>query len=499
MSSSIQTMQGEAFPQLRPRGSLIEVLRSLVGDSAQYLVGVAVMGLASMVLLPLYTRYLSQSDFGLFSLVEILALSAISISGLGFNVSYLKWFAASPSEKIPEVLGTTLWVNGIAGVVTGTALWMFLTSGVAAKGLRHDAGRFAWFLLPLILLETMQGVLLTHLRARRRPVAFSVVSAIRLVAIAVFSIWLVAARGKGLLGVFEARVLGDLGAALVAWGLTASDVSFSASLSSARSMAKYGLPVMGSSLIIMILDGAGRFFVNHYANLEQVGLYTVAVKISGVMRLSIVVPFGSAWGGLLFQIAKRPDAQVVFSKIMSYLLVLSVSIALVFSAASPVLLLILTTRQYSACLPIVPWLLFVQVITVLQYPASAGIFLGSATKWLVPIFTAGVVISLLLNRLLVPKFGGVGAAAAWLASWLMITVLMASFGQRYYPLRYEKKSLLFALSATGLVVLLGYLRGMTVGIIASSILSTIIMACAITYIWRDLLRFGIGLDATTTD
>jgi hypothetical protein len=66
-------------------------------------------------------------------------------------------------------------------------------------------------------------------------------------------------------------------------------------------------------------------------------------------------------------------------------------------------------------------------------------------------------------------------------------------------LRYEKKSLLFALSATGLVVLLGYLRGMTVGIIASSILSTIIMACAITYIWRDLLRFGIGLDATTTD
>jgi O-antigen/teichoic acid export membrane protein len=256
---------------------------------------------------------------------------------------------------------------------------------------------------------------------------------------------------------------------------------------------------MGSSLIIMILDGAGRFFVNHYANLEQVGLYTVAVKISAVMRLSIVVPFGSAWGGLLFQIAKRPDAQVVFSKIMSYLLVLSVSIALVFSAASPVLLLILTTRQYSACLPIVPWLLFVQVITVLQYPASAGIFLGSATKWLVPIFTAGVVISLLLNRLLVPKFGGVGAAAAWLASWLMITVLMASFGQRYYPLRYEKKSLLFALSATGLVVLLGYLRGMTVGIIASSILSTIIMACAITYIWRDLLRFGIGLDATTTD
>jgi O-antigen/teichoic acid export membrane protein len=499
MSTSMQTLQREVPQERQRRSSLIEVLRSLVGDSTQYLIGVAVMGLASMVLLPLYTRYLSQSDFGLFSLIEVLALGAISISGLGFNVSYLKWFAASSTEEVAEVLGTTLWVNAIAGVLTGTALWMFLSSGFAAKVLRDDAGRFAWFVLPLILLETLQGVLLTHLRARRRPVAFSMVSAIRLVAIVVFSIWLVAARGRGLLGVFEARVIGDLVAGLVAWALTASDVSISVSLASARSMAVYGLPVMASSLIMMMLDGAGRFFVNHYTSLEQVGLYAVAVKISGVMRLGIVVPFTSAWGGLLFQIAKRPDAQVVYSKIMGYLLVLSVCIALVFSAISPVFLLILATRQYSACLPIVPWLLFVQVIALMQYPASAGIYLGSATKWLLVIFGAGVGVSLLLNRLLVPKFGGVGAASAWLAAWLAITVLMASIGQRYYPLRYEKKPLLFALAATCLLLLVSYLRAGNTGIIASSILSAIVMLCGIAYVWHDLLRFGLRWNTTAAD
>jgi hypothetical protein len=49
--------------------SVVGVLLSLAGDSAQYLVGLVVMGLANMVLLPLYTRYLSPADFGLYALI----------------------------------------------------------------------------------------------------------------------------------------------------------------------------------------------------------------------------------------------------------------------------------------------------------------------------------------------------------------------------------------------------------------------------------------------
>src|SRR5207244_1584871 len=126
----------------------------------------------------------------------------------------------------------------------------------------------------------------------------------------------------------------DVLACLLLLGMIASVLSWSASLPSALSMAKYGLPVMGSALIMMILEGAGRFFLDHYGSLEQVGLYSVAVKISGIMRLLVVVPFGSAWGGLLFQIAKRPTAPKGTTKLMSYLLVASVSIAVVLSHLS---------------------------------------------------------------------------------------------------------------------------------------------------------------------
>lgn len=495
IANGIAALRSDPFAPGEESSGLAAVMLSLLGDSTQYLIGVAVMGLANVFLLPIYTRFLSPSDFGLYALVELLALTLISVSGLGFPVSYLKSFAASGPGEVSKALGTMLWANGLAAAVTGTALSLFLAGPWSASLMRGDSRRFAWLLAPLILLESLQGVLLTHLRAKRRAASFSWASAIRLFAIAALSIWLVVGRREGLLGVFAARVAGDAVACLVLWAMTASELSFSASLASAWSMAKYGLPVMGSALIMMILDGAGRFFLDHYGSLEQVGLYSVAVKISGIMRLLVVVPFGAAWGGLLFQIAKRPRAPLIYSKLMSYLVVASVSAAIVLSLFSPLFLRILATRQYSGSLSSVPWLLLVQAAAVLQYPSSVGLYLGSATRWLPPIFSCGIFASFLLNRLLVPSFGVLGAAWAWLGAWVVITFLMAYVGQRHYPLHYEKKPFLIACAPCVLLLAvsrLGLLAGRAGGILVPAILSTVIVAGAIGYVWDDLRTLGAG-------
>jgi O-antigen/teichoic acid export membrane protein len=431
--------------------SVAGVLLSLASDSAQYLVGLVVMGLANMVLLPLYTRYLSPADFGLYALIEVLVLGLISIASLGFNVSYLKWFAESEPAEHPGLLSTALWANGLAGTIAGAALSFFALSSQGTKVLGGDASSVALWLLPLILFETLQNVFLTHLRAKRRAFAFSAVSVIRLVIVAGLSIWLVAGRGLGLVGVFEARVLADLCALLVMWAISASDVSLKAVLTFALPMTKYGLPVVGSSLIMMALDGLGRFFLNHYDSLQDVGLYAVAIKISGLMRMLIVVPFGGAWAGLLFQIAKKPNAKIIYSKLFSYVLVLSIAIALVLSVLSPLLLAVFATKEYADSLPLIPWLLLVQVAVVLQYPASVGIYIGSATKWLIPIFTSGLILSIVLNWLLVPRFGMLGAALAWLGAWIFITTLMSIIGQRYYALHYDWRPLLLVTGLCALV------------------------------------------------
>jgi O-antigen/teichoic acid export membrane protein len=196
---------------------------------------------------------------------------------------------------------------------------------------------------------------------------------------------------------------------------------------------------------------------------------------------------------LVFQIAKKERAPIIYSKLLSYLLVLSISVALVLSLFAPLLLHLLATREYSASLVCIPWLLLVQAAAVLQYPSSVGIYLGSATRWLLPIFFCGILVSFLLNRLLIPKFGILGAAWAWLGAWVVITVLLAWVGQRHYQLKYEARPFLIAFFAC--VVVLGASRwGLLItrngGILAPAIVSVVILVGAVGYVWDDLRTLG---------
>jgi len=157
------------------------------------------------------------------------------------------------------------------------------------------------------------------------------------------------------------------------------------------------------------------------------------------MRILVVAPFGIAWGGLLFQIEKRGDAQFIYSKLMGYILLLAVSVAAILSLLSPALLRIFATPAYEASLSVIPLLLLVQAIAVMQHPATIGIYLRSATKWLIGVISIGFGVDLLLNRLLVPAHGMVGASIALLVAWFFMISLMALVSQKYYPLRFEWK------------------------------------------------------------
>jgi O-antigen/teichoic acid export membrane protein len=473
-------------------------LVALAGDSFQYLIGLSVMGLANMVLLPLYTRYLDPAEFGLYALVEVAVLGLIAVAGLGFNVSYLKWYADAENRSVPVLLGTMLWANGLTAILLGTALSVLVTSHSGVEVLGAPTHRFAWLILPWVLLEALQTVFLTHLRARRRAAAFSLSSVVRLVAIAVFSTWLLMVKGSGLPGIFWGRVLGDAVGLAVLVGLCLRDVTFGLSFDAGLSMMRYGFPVVASSLLMMALDASGRYFVKDYGGLDQVGLYAVGIKISGLMRILIVGPFAAAWGGLLFQIAKQPNARFIYSKLFSYVAVLASAIAIIISLISPALLSIFATPQYAGSLGVIPLLLLVQATAILIYPASVGIYLGSMTRWLIPVFLAGVGVNIVLNRVLVPRYGMYGSAWAWLAAWVLMTTLIGWVGQRYFPLRYEWKPLALCGALWGTGLLLHRLGPSTINLQAVVFNCGIcvgVLLIAVTFLFFDLRRSRVEFDS----
>jgi hypothetical protein len=92
-----------------------------------------------------------------------------------------------------------------------------------------------------------------------------------------------------------------------------------------------------------------------------------------------------------------------------------------------------------------------------------------------------------------------GVAWAWLAAWIVITILMSCIAQYYYAVRYEYKPLIISLGLCGLVFLgLSTLPEFSraQGLILPSILSALIVLCAAVYLYLDVRRtrteFGTG-------
>lgn len=441
-----------------PADGFSRTLTDLLGDSAQYFVGLVVMGLTNTVLLPLYMRYLGPRDFGLYALLEVTALGLIVVAGLGFNVSYLKSFADSGDPAVSTLLGTMLIAGGLSAAVGGLALAVFMRSSFGSHVFGREAGRFAGLITLLVLFETLETLFHTHLRAQRRPTAISVASVLRLFGVAVFSILFIVVQHRGLIGLFGGRVLGDvvaLGANVVC---CRRDLAIAFSKRAMASMLQYGTPLVAIGLMQLGLDGTGRYLVDHYGTLEQVGLYTAGIKISNLMRILLVAPLGAAWGGMLFQIGKQQNAQFIYSKLFSYIFFISAVVAIALALLTPTLFVIFTGPAYRGATTLVPWLLLVQVASILQCPASVGIYVGNATRWLFPIYSAGLAAEFGVGRILVPHYGMFGAAWSWLLGWSLISVLTAWVGQRFYKLRFEWKSIGLSILLLSAVPMTRYLN-----------------------------------------
>ena len=428
-----------------PARGFRHAIRSMLADSAQYLVGLALLSLASVALVPLYTRQLTPAEFGVYALVDVSVLGLLTIASLGLNVAYLKWFAVAKPSEVPALFSEMLLAGGVAAAILGAAFSLLLRVPLGSHWFGIPTRGFAWILFPIVVVETLETLLLAHIRALRRSIAFCAACAVRLFAVVGASLWYLLVEHRGLTGVFLGRAVGDVAGVSVLLVMCAPAFRLSSSWKRIARMVRFGLPLVFSALMATLLDAAGRYFLDHYGSLAEVGMYALGTKLSGLVRVVLVAPFGVAWGGVMFQIAKEKNARTIYSKLLGYVFLVGVVAAVVTDLFTPALLTVFATPAYFGARRIVSVLLLAQAVAMVQYPASIGIYLRDWTRAFAPIYGGAFLLDLAMNCLLVPRFGISGAAFSWLIAWTALVLGTAVVSQLLYPLRYEWKP--FALAA----------------------------------------------------
>jgi O-antigen/teichoic acid export membrane protein len=427
-SQSVRKIQSE------PIGA---TLVSLLSDSAVYLMGAVLIGLGSIVLVPLYTRTLGPREFGVYALVDITVLLVVTVTTLKMDVSYLKWFADIGPSRHGILLGSMLLTGLVMSAVGGSALFVFVRSRAGVQWLQQSTNDLAWTLVPIVILENLQALLLTDLRARRKPWQYSCVAIVRLLGVVAASLYFLSVKQMGLYGVFLGRLVGDVAAFLPLTAFCARLIIFRVTPSLIRPMIWFGLPLVWSVFAVMFQDASGRYFLSRYGSLEQVGFLGAAVKIGAVFQMLIANPFGIAWGGVLFQVAKQSQARIIFSTIFNYVCLLTLGSALILSLFGSTLFHIFAPPSFYPAMVILPLIFLVRSMSVIEQPASTGVYVSGRTDLLAISYTVALVTNLVLLRVLVPGYGLVGTGVAWLSGAAVVPVLFLCFGQSRYRLHFR--------------------------------------------------------------
>lgn len=405
---------------------------TLVGDSLIYLIGAGLVGAGNVVLLPLYTRCLDAAHFGAYALLDVSILIVVMIAQLGFGITYLKWFADLDRSRHGELLGSVAAVTLVTGVICG----ILLSAGVRYSAFWTPmAGRWGlWSLFAIVPIESVQGILLADLRARRRSILFCAAAATRLLIMAGASVWFVQFQRLGITGILLGRAIGGaIGVAMLAL-LSLPFAAPAINLSLIRGMLIYGLPLVWSALVGVGLDASGRYLLARFTTLEEVAIYTVALKISALMQVGFLQPFGTAWSSIMFQIARDKAAPASITRILGHAFVFGMIVAATISIVAPLILPLFGKALYARAASLVPLLLLPSAFRILEYWSSAGLYISSQTGMLAAASTAGALLNIGTLLLFAPSLGAFGAALAWILS-LSITICgNAWLSKRYYRL-----------------------------------------------------------------
>ncbi len=450
MKTFVMDIEGDPHA---PLSRFPSILRALISDSFIYLVGSAISGLAGFALVPLYTRTLHPDEFGIYALVDVTILIFCLVTQLKLDVAYLKTFADLSESRRTELVSSVIITTSSFAIVGGAILAFLALSPLGATIFQTKDQSFTWMLLPIVVFENLFGILLSDQRARRKAATYCTSTILRLLATVVSSVWFLSVQHMRLYGLFAGRLTGDL--AGVVFLIFACRRTIKARFDSGllRPMIRFSGPLVWSALMAMLMDATGRYALIHYRTLADVGYLGAAVKISGIFQMLVSQPFGIAWGGLMFQIVKWPNARAIYSKIFSYVLIVSLVIGLCMSIFTEQLFHIFATNAYAPAMSIFPLVLLVRVVGIMEYPAAIGIYLVERTHWFALIYSVGIVLTLAGNLVLDPKYGFWGASGAWLCGWFAVVLLMRIVGQRFYPLSNDWKLWLFATLPWGLFLL----------------------------------------------
>jgi O-antigen/teichoic acid export membrane protein len=429
--------------------------KRLAKDSVIYGIGGVAIKFIGFLLLPIYTRVFSPTDYGIMDMIAtMVALAGIILSsGTETALSYYFFQLNNDLERQKTITSITFYLILIHGLVS-VGIYIFAESITRFVFGEESFGSFLKIAALSIPFSSLVSLNLNLLRLLRRPWSYVALTTGQLVVTIILNVYLVIILRIGVSGVFWTNLLTSVLFSVISslqnWKYFSL---YSLDLPRLWEVIRYGAPLIIGGLSMWSINFLDRYFLLHFATIEEVGLYSVGMRLASAIAF-ITWAFRLANAPFQFEVSRDNEASQIYSRTFYYYVLSITTLAIALTVFARPALQILTTESYVAAAPIVGLAAFSAGAYGLYQIVGVGLLVTKKTGFVGTALGLGALLNICFLFVLVPQFGTVGAGVAVLLTHIVVVVILYRAGQRAYPIPYDLNRVARILIPVPVIILL---------------------------------------------
>jgi O-antigen/teichoic acid export membrane protein len=387
-----------------------------------YTVGEIIPRVLSFLLLPVLTKYLSTSDYGISSYINTVVTFLYVLTTLSINSFVLRTFYKVKTEvEKKKLLGNIfLFLSLFALIMLCLEALLF---PVLLQAFSVKVPFYPYFLLGLILnfFDVVSVVPLITYRVNEDAKSFVMLTVGRTALQYIFVLFLIIYFNMGLLGSFAGRLIACVPFFFIYVFVVKKKGIFTINFSQIKEGLKFSLPLLPGALSYLVITMFDRIILERYVSLSELGIYSVASTLALTLNIVIQGLYRSFEQKIFKEHGGTNYLQQADKLYKFYVAALYIPAFGVILFAREILLFF-TSSQYYAAETYVIYLVTAVIISGMNIFLGTTLIAEGKRKIISYSSFIAAVVSFIANVLFIKYFGVLGACIASIISFFVVFI-----------------------------------------------------------------------------
>ncbi len=374
----------------------------------------------AFISIPIYTRLLSTEEYGVVSIFLGVAGILGSVMALSMDRSISRYYFDQKSlDDFKQFNGTSLILSIIAFLLNSLLLLIFAENFGNKVGLEKNV---VYLLIPFTLINII-GLMFEQINgAQKQSKIIAITSLYRVyVGFALSILFILLFSSYKDFGLIYGQIIAGILISIYWIKKITPFFKLKFNRSYIKYIFTYSVPLIPYALSGVIIEQFGKIAIGNSVSISNAGFYTLAASIGGLVSIVIGVTH-QAWNPYYMEYMNSKNYKQLDSDFIK-IFKLTIATALFITCFGHEIGLLLAKKEFTESLYLIPIFTIGYIFYQLSYTFLRNFGYSKSTQYMTVTVLISGISNVLLNLILIPRFGELGAALSFVAAYIIMTIL----------------------------------------------------------------------------